>query len=154
MAKTKAPPSNYRRRCPLCGEWFTAHTAAAIYCQACRKAAKTLHGPPPYQPQAVCTDCGKTFSYDLRYHQRSLARCQDCSLTTDCQTPNAHTTTTTKAPTPKKTTHPAKNDRYDNPAKRTCHDCGRPTNNYRCPDCWKAFRERYGISAIDDYEGL
>lgn len=25
-------------------------------------------------------------------------------------------------------------------ASRRCHDCGRPTNNYRCPACWKRLR--------------
>lgn len=25
-------------------------------------------------------------------------------------------------------------------ASRHCHDCGRPTNNYRCPDCWARLR--------------
>lgn len=24
----------------------------------------------------------------------------------------------------------------DLPPSRTCHDCGAPTNNYRCADCW------------------
>jgi hypothetical protein len=25
--------------------------------------------------------------------------------------------------------------------KRRCHDCGRPTNNYRCRECWRQIRE-------------
>lgn len=24
---------------------------------------------------------------------------------------------------------------------RRCHDCGRPTNNYRCAACWRKLRE-------------
>lgn len=24
--------------------------------------------------------------------------------------------------------------------RRVCHDCGRPTNNYRCDRCWKIIR--------------
>lgn len=24
----------------------------------------------------------------------------------------------------------------DLPPSRKCHDCGRPTNNYRCAECW------------------
>lgn len=24
----------------------------------------------------------------------------------------------------------------DLPPSRTCHDCGAPTNNYRCAECW------------------
>lgn len=31
-------------------------------------------------------------------------------------------------------------------ASRACHDCGRPTTNYRCPVCQKKFRQRHGAS--------
>jgi len=24
--------------------------------------------------------------------------------------------------------------------KRKCHDCGKPTNNYRCQECWAKIR--------------
>lgn len=26
---------------------------------------------------------------------------------------------------------------------RKCHDCGRPTSDYRCPKCWAKLREKY-----------
>lgn len=29
---------------------------------------------------------------------------------------------------------------------RTCHDCGKPTANYRCPECWKKLRAGMGIT--------
>ena len=25
---------------------------------------------------------------------------------------------------------------------RKCHDCGKPTNDYRCPKCWQKIRSR------------
>jgi predicted amidophosphoribosyltransferase len=25
--------------------------------------------------------------------------------------------------------------------KRRCHDCGRPTNDHRCAECWRKIRE-------------
>lgn len=31
---------------------------------------------------------------------------------------------------------------------RRCHDCGRPTNNYRCASCWRKLREE-DVSGID-----
>ena len=31
-------------------------------------------------------------------------------------------------------------------SRRKCHDCGRPTTDYRCPKCLAAFRARNGIS--------
>ena len=32
---------------------------------------------------------------------------------------------------------------------RRCHDCGRPTPDYRCPACWAAFRRRHGVTWDD-----
>ena len=29
------------------------------------------------------------------------------------------------------------------PRKRRCHDCGRPTWDYRCSRCWERLREKY-----------
>lgn len=28
------------------------------------------------------------------------------------------------------------------PPKRLCHDCGKPTTNYRCDECWAKIREK------------
>jgi len=38
---------------------------------------------------------------------------------------------------------------------RRCHDCGRPTVDYRCPKCLAAWRARNGVSqaAVDDEGG-
>lgn len=33
---------------------------------------------------------------------------------------------------------------------RVCHDCGRPTANYRCESCWRGVRG-YGASAASDF---
>ena len=32
----------------------------------------------------------------------------------------------------------------DLPPKRQCATCGKPTNNYRCDECWKLLRTDYG----------
>ena len=31
-----------------------------------------------------------------------------------------------------------------NKPTRRCHDCGHPTSNYRCNECWKKLREKGG----------
>lgn len=31
-------------------------------------------------------------------------------------------------------------------SRRRCHDCGKPTTDYRCPQCLAAFRARNGVS--------
>ena len=33
-----------------------------------------------------------------------------------------------------------------NAAGRACHDCGRRTTNYRCPDCLGKWRARHGVT--------
>ena len=38
----------------------------------------------------------------------------------------------------------------ENPPKRKCHDCGRPTNNYRCAECWQRLREKQSRSYEQD----
>lgn len=32
---------------------------------------------------------------------------------------------------------------------RACHDCGRPTVDYRCPQCWEKLRKSLDISTAD-----
>lgn len=33
---------------------------------------------------------------------------------------------------------------------RRCHDCGRPTADYRCPACWARLRSRGGYAPMGD----
>ena len=35
-------------------------------------------------------------------------------------------------------------------ASRACHDCGRPTTDYRCPVCQKKFLQRHGVITSTD----
>ena len=34
--------------------------------------------------------------------------------------------------------------------KRKCHDCGKPTPDYRCPACWRKLRKRLGCPAEEE----
>jgi hypothetical protein len=36
--------------------------------------------------------------------------------------------------------------------KRKCHDCGKPTNNYRCQSCWEKLRSESETGGIPEYE--
>ena len=41
------------------------------------------------------------------------------------------------------------------PGQRRCHDCGRPTSDYRCCACQARWRRRHGVSdGQRDGEGL
>lgn len=39
--------------------------------------------------------------------------------------------------------------------KRACHDCGRPTTDYRCAACWEKLRRKLGLNLsgqeLEDY---
>lgn len=45
-------------------------------------------------------------------------------------------------------THGTQTDMHKKPQvqKRRCHDCGKPTHNYRCAECWRKVRDANGIS--------
>ena len=36
-------------------------------------------------------------------------------------------------------------------SQRSCHDCGKPTFNYRCDDCWEKLRNNYNYTPEIDY---
>lgn len=36
-------------------------------------------------------------------------------------------------------------DRRGNPVRRRCHDCGRPTSDYRCPKCRQKWKVLHGL---------
>lgn len=50
---------------------------------------------------------------------------------------------------------PPLDNQLDNQFLRRCHDCGKPTTQYRCPECTKKWRLKNGVENIDSgYGGL
>ena len=39
-------------------------------------------------------------------------------------------------------------------SRRKCHDCGKPTTDYRCPACLAAWRRRNGVSSRGEDEDI
>jgi hypothetical protein len=39
-------------------------------------------------------------------------------------------------------------------SRRRCHDCGKPTTDYRCPSCLAAWRRRNGVSSRGEDEDI
>lgn len=153
-----------RRKCLCCGEAFeiTGRTinkryccracksranwlrrklkSGHTYCHMCGKvvekggtvcaACKALAQPMVQQGykleelrRQVCTICGQSFAYVSKVSGNGGQRtvCDLCASSTKPQ-------------------------KYCAP-KRKCHDCGRPTNNYRCPRCLSKWRIKNGIAA-------
>lgn len=44
--------------------------------------------------------------------------------------------------------------RRGNSGSRRCHDCGKPTTDYRCPQCLAKWRHKNGVRDASEEEGL
>lgn len=81
---------------------------------------------PPTPPQGrTCKVCGKTF---MPKKQKSICCSEECRK---------------KFYSPFREPEPIT-------CKRKCHDCGKPTTNYRCPLCLAKWKRKHGVS-ISDY---
>ena len=40
------------------------------------------------------------------------------------------------------------------PPKRKCHDCGKPTDEYRCEECWGKIHAKMGRKKILEVGGV
>jgi len=64
--------------------------------------------------------------------------------------------TTVPATPPQDDISDAENARIANSSLRRCHDCGKPTTQYRCPACKRKFQRKYDVEpefiADDDYD--
>lgn len=38
--------------------------------------------------------------------------------------------------------------------QRSCHDCGKKTNDYRCPRCWTKLRKKAKVIADGEIYGV
>ena len=36
------------------------------------------------------------------------------------------------------------------PVAGNCHDCGKPSRTYRCPECKLKFLKKYGYATVED----
>lgn len=121
--------------CPICGKEFTKKHSHDVYCSAMcalesrrRKSAKAREKraaePPGMKP---CKRCGKLF----RHGGKALQFCDDCrdiraKEQWQAQAERLRQLMAERTPKP----------------NRKCHDCGKPTWDYRCPECLKKWRAK------------
>lgn len=138
--------------CPVCGKKFKAD-GARIYCsQECKQKQKNIKRKETYKVTNVaagqkrtCPICGRTFDT----HGISKKYCSDECLRESKREKSRQyyqnkTHGTDKAP--KETAHKKRND--DN--LRHYHDCGKPTSDYRCPECRAKWQKKHGVTASND----
>lgn len=112
----------FEKTCPQCGRRFASFHRYAIYCSrscvsASRRKKPLVVEETPFG-EAVCPACGKTFQKKMRIQIYCSRVCQ------------------------KKTTNAEQRRRdWTEYTGWRCHDCGRPSDTYRCPVCQRKFNQ-------------
>lgn len=142
-----------RRKCVICGQDFWTRSHNQICCgYRCADRKKQLEREDRRQRtavQKVCRVCGKVFSTTSKIR---------VTCSTECAKLNEQHV---KAAYSKKNALEIRSDRLacdtreresmNEPKMRKCHDCGRPTWNYRCEPCWAKRRKDLGYAVSVEY---
>ena len=103
--------------CVVCGIEFSAKTVNAKYCsRACANVARKGAKYDVKLDTKICPVCGANFTtgrIGKVYCSRRCAKAAERELMEKGE------------------------------VRRRCHDCGRPTTDYRCPACWRRLRATY-----------
>jgi len=111
-----------RKKCRNCGIYFIPRIANQKFCcDDCRVEHKKKYG---LNLERNCVICGKSF-ITKSYGQTC------CSYVCRKKLAESKENLTPTGMLP----------------KRKCHDCGKPTYNYRCDKCLKKWRERWGVGS-------
>lgn len=116
--------------CPECGSVFGSKLPAAKYCSVkCRDAAEKKRKA---QPQGfTCAVCGKTFHPAGTRQSRKYCSAECAKKAQNAQGVQ-YQTQISRGLLP--------------PPTRKCHDCGAPTDNYRCKKCLAKWRSKHAVS--------
>lgn len=130
------------RKCSICGETFMARTANQKYCSdPCRRMAEGKStGLEEWRKGCKCVVCGKKF-----IPKSSRQKC--CSPS--CMEVNSkglQVRWRRRRSNPESVPVENENGNEYGPDieqySRTCHDCGKPTNDYRCASCRRKWLEK------------
>ena len=131
--------------CAFCGRSFLPKQAAQKYC--CPKCAddadaRNRQAKNPWRNEVrTCVICGDKFT-PRTYHQKTCCpKCRD-----ELNTINS------KHKTPATPSDSMINRGTGLAYSRKCHDCGKPTNDYRCPRCLAKWRNKYHVSGNEQLE--
>lgn len=128
----------HRKTCDFCGHEFVALSAKGRYCsQECRDKVhlqRKFERRKKEHPELVrvCPCCGKEFLCSETFPVYCSHVCKRKM----------------EPPKPQAKRLSSKTTGYLAP-KRKCHDCKRPTDNYRCPECWEKYRAKHAGDCVD-----
>lgn len=131
-----------RRICPTCGRTFwTYHGSKREYCShECRIASCNN------RKERSCLTCGRRFVPRTRTQRCCCERCRQKRAEALKAAEAAKGNVPTTAPRPEPRGRLRRNQRH-------CHDCGKPTNDYRCPRCrrkWLKLNGVWGVGEADE----
>ncbi len=121
------------RACAQCGKMFDPEGRNYTLCPECRVKRNTR----------VCEDCGRTFVRENNTHPKFCPECRAkreprVAICNICKRPFKRTQSIkTTCPDCLKLLEECDHEIYE---LRRCHDCGAPTYNYRCDECWRKIR--------------
>lgn len=130
----------FQMTCPFCGIVFQRRQSNQIYCSThCRRQheqqeRRKAKGQVVEPSERVCPVCGDTFRPKNYRHTYCSMACQEKS--------KLKAYAGIRQPAPRR----PKGTRDQGEFVRPCHDCGKPTTDYRCPKCLSQWRARYHVS--------
>ena len=124
-------PDKLMATCPVCGKEFVRKSPWQKYCSAACRYVATYGKSREYMKGRICRNCGAIF--DASYGSQ-LYCCNECRL--------EHTGRIKPAVVREEIEVPVDEQPI---FLRKCHDCGRPTTNYRCDKCLSKWRRKHHV---------
>lgn len=129
------------RHCAHCGRLFLPKQTAQKYCcPQCYEDATAAHRLDKAWRTEVrtCVICGANFTPNTRHQQTCSRRC------------SLELNTINSGNKKLKPSASSINKQTGLKYSRKCHDCGEPTNDYRCAKCLQKWRDK-NKDSFDDY---
>ena len=137
------------RICKICGKEFTPSDVKQKYCSvncryiAKRKRARSL-SHTHVGVEKSCKFCGRVFHTSSHNQVFCTEACRRAYTLKDIQKYEERIARANAEPQ-------GWRDSCSLPRfQRRCHDCGRPTNNYRCNYCLEIWRRKHGVDLSGD----
>lgn len=126
--------------CLYCHKEFNSIRAEHVFCsKSCRDRYKKEHGgeKSDEKKECLCPNCGNPFK--LAYPRQKY--CDSCHEDIELEKKSRQEVADAENVRKK---YGLSVQKYT----RRCHDCGKPTNNYRCDKCWQKWRKKNHVAAL------
>lgn len=132
----------YHRRCVICGKNFTTSRNNTVCCSDECKAIRIRRLSRAAQSSHRCDD----LDWLNTWYETYLAQKKAATTRPKYKYADSVRVYQAKERKANKVSEPV--------TRRVCHDCGKPTANYRCPACLEKWRKNYNVSNSADNEEI